>query len=210
MSEIINTILEYLEYALILVILYLYSKHNTIQGFKRQFKILYWYFIVQSLILIVSTALPYFKIGNLFVSHFYFILQFIFLSLFYKSLFSLRQKQFVNTLLVIILPLIGVHFYFNPDKIWTFNVLEIFLTSIPLVIYSIMHLFNSLTQKKVFLYVNVAILMYLSSSTLIFILGEILTSMTRTMVLDIWMINKFLYVGYLILYILEFYYAKKR
>lgn len=210
MSEIINTILEYLEYALILVILYLYSKHNTIQGFKRQFKILYWYFIVQSLILIVSTALPYFKIGNLFVSHFYFILQFIFLSLFYKSLFSLRQKQFVNALLVIILPVIGVHFYFNPDKIWTFNVLEIFLTSIPLVIYSIMHLFNSLTQKKVFLYVNVAILMYLSSSTLIFILGEILTSMTRTMVLDIWMINKFLYVGYLILYILEFYYAKKR
>lgn len=210
MSEIINTILEYLEYALILVILYLYSKHNTIQGFKRQFKILYWYFIVQSLILMVSTALPYFKIGNLFVSHFYFILQFIFLSLFYKSLFSLRQKQFVNALLVVILPVIGVHFYFNPDKIWTFNVLEIFLTSIPLVIYSIMHLFNSLTQKKVFLYVNVAILMYLSSSTLIFILGEILTSMTRTMVLDIWMINKFLYVGYLILYILEFYYAKKR
>lgn len=210
MSEIINTILEYLELVLILVILYLYSKHNAIQDFKRQFKILYWYFIVEFIILIGTSILHYYKINNLIVSHIYFVSQFILLSLFYKSLFSYGQKQFVNTLLVIIPLIIGVHFYWFPEKIWKFNVLEIFLTSIPLVIYSIIHLYNSLTRKKIFLYVNVAVLMYLSSSTLIFILGDILTSMTRTMVLDIWIINKVLYIGYLVLFIIEYIYAKKR
>ncbi len=210
MSEVFDTVLSSLEYILILVILYLYSKHNIIQGFKRQFRILYWYFIVSFCILITISLLHYLKVGNLIVSHFYFITRFILLSLFYKSLFSLRQKQFVNTLLVVTPLIIGIHFYYNPDKIWTFNVLEIFLTSIPLVIYSIIHLFNSLTRKKVFLYVNVAILMYISSSTLIFILGDILTSMTRTMVLDIWMINKVLYLGFLVLFIIEYIYAKKR
>ncbi len=210
MSEIINTILEYLELVLILVILYLYSKHNAMQGFKRQFKILYWYFIVEFIILIGTSVLHYYKINNLIVSHVYFVSQFIFLSLFYKSLFSYGQKQFVNTLLVIIPLVIGVHFYWFPEKIWKFNVLEIFLTSIPLVIYSIIHLYNSLTRKNIFLYVNVAVLMYLSSSTLIFILGDFLTSMTRTMVLDIWIINKVLYIGYLVLFIIENIYAKKR
>lgn len=210
MSEIIDTILEYLEFILILVILYLYSKYNTVQGFKRQFKILYWYFIIESLILFATTILHRFSINNLILSHVYFISQFIMLSLFYKSIFTYRQKQFVNALLIIILPIIGIHFYYYPEKIWKFNVLEIFLTSIPLVIYSIIHLFNSLTRKKVFLYVNVAVLMYLSSSTLIFILGDLLTSMTRTMVFDIWVMNKFLYIGYLTLFILEYRYAEKR
>ena len=210
MSEIIDTILEYLEFILILVILYLYSNHNTIQGFKRQFKILNWYFIIEFLILIGTSVLHYYKINNLIISHVYFISQFILLSLFYRSLFSFGQKQFVNVLLVVIPTVIGIHFYYNPDKIWKFNVLEIFLTSIPLVIYSIIHLYNSLTRKNIFLYVNVAVLMYLSSSTLIFILGDILTSMTRTMVLDIWVINKVLYIGYLALFIKEYIYAKKR
>lgn len=210
MSEVVNAILGYLEYILILVLLYLYSNHNRIQDFKKQFKILYWYFIIELLILIVTTILTKFKVGNLFVSHIYFISQFIILSLFYKSLFSLRQKQFVNALLIIVLSVVVGHFYLNPDKLYKFNALEIFLTSIPLVIYSIIHLYNSLTQKKVFIYVNVAILMYLSSSTLIFILGDILTSMTRTMVLDIWIINRFLYIGYLVLYTIEYRYAKKR
>ena len=210
MSEVIDTVLRCTEFILLFVLLYLYSKYNTVQGFKRQFRILYWYFIVELLILVAMVVLRHLRINNLIVSHFYFILQFILLSLFYKSLFSYSQKRFVNALLIIILPIIGVHFYYFPDKIWKFNVLEIFLTSIPLVIYSIIHLYNSLTRKKVFLYVNVGVLMYLSSSTLIFILGDLLTTMTRTMVLDIWMINRFLYIGYLILYIIEYIYAKKR
>ena len=210
MSEFIDTALRFIEFILLFILLYLYSKYNTVQGFKRQFRILYWYIIVELIILIVTSVLLYYKKNNLIISHFYFILQFVLLSLFYKSIFTYRQKKFVNALLIIILPVIGIHFYYYPEKIWKFNVLEIFLTSIPLVIYSIIHLFNSLTRKKVFLYVNVAVLMYLSSSTLIFILGDLLTSMTRTMVLDIWMMNKFLYIGYLTLFILEYRYAEKR
>lgn len=210
MGYILDAIFTHLEFIILLGVLFLYSKHNAIQGFKRQFRILHWYIVIELLIHIVTAILHYKGINNLIISHLYFISQFILLSLFYKSLFSYRQKQFVNVLLFGIPPIIGVHFYYYPEKIWTFNVLEIFLTSIPLIIYSIIHLYNSLTRKKVFLYVNVGVLMYLSSSTLIFILGDLLTSMNRTMVLDIWMINKFLYIGYLILFIMEYIYAKKR
>ena len=53
------------------------------------------------------------------------------------------------------------------------------------------------------MYINAGVLIYLASSTLIFILGNLINVVDRPLQTNIWFINKILYVGYLILILIE-------
>ena len=143
------------------------------------------------------------KRNNLFLSHFYFIFQFIFLSLFYKELFTKRQGVWVNITFLIVGTILIIQYSINPSLFFKFNLLEIFITSFPLVIYSIIHLYNSLSSPGKYMYINAGVLIYLAASTLIFILGNLINVVDRPLQTNIWFINKILYVGYLILILIE-------
>jgi hypothetical protein len=56
-----------------------------------------------------------------------------------------------------------------------YSLLENYLTTIPIIIYATMHLYNNLGQKKEFYYANIGLLFYLFTSTFIFLLYELIT-----------------------------------
>lgn len=53
------------------------------------------------------------------------------------------------------------------------------------------------------MYINSAILIYLSVSTLIFILGNVINSIDKSLANNVWFLNKVFYVGYLLLILFE-------
>lgn len=176
---------------------YAFHKKNTA---LRIFSV---YLLLTFLVLFGSFLLALYKINNLYLSHFYFIIQFILLSLFYKALFTKMQRIWVKIILISVLITLGIQYACQPGLYYTFNTLEVFLTSFPLVVYSIVHLYNSLNKSGELMYINAGILVYLATSTLIFILGDYLSGFNNEIVKNIWFLNKVLYAGYLILILLE-------
>lgn len=201
--DVINDFFEYSSISLIFInaCLYIWSyskSKNTIA--LKYFTV---YLIINFSVTFVSSIMAAKQINNLYLSHYYFIGQFIFLSLFYKNLFLPRQKKLVTFFLFSILFVVILNYIRNPDLYYKFNLLEIFLTSFPLVVYSIVHLFNSLTRKGEFMFINAGILVYITISTLIFILGDLLTTFENNSIASIWLINKVLYFVYLVLILVE-------
>ena len=162
------------------------------------------YIVIICLIQVISFTHYLLKINNLYLSHFYFISQFILLSLFYKALFKKWQQKLIDCILFIVLSALTIQYIIKPELYYKFNVLEIFITTFPIVIYSIMHLYNSLNKQGKFMLINSGVLMYLTTSTLIYILGNYIASNTKNNIItNIWFFNKILNVGYLILISLE-------
>ena len=168
---------------------------------KRDYLLFTIYLIIISVIQAWSFYLAYDGgRDNLFLSHYYFILQFVLLSFFYESLFLKKQKKYVFSTLIIILIILTIRYINEPSRYFKFDLVEIFICSLPIVIYSIVYLYNSLNKSKGYLYINAGVLIYLSASTLIFILGDYLSGQDINKgIREIWMINSFLYLLFLIL-----------
>jgi hypothetical protein len=184
--------------------LYVWSYRN----FKNSVALKYFtfYLIINCIVTIISSIMAAKYINNLFLSHYYFVSQFILLSLFYRALFLPKQKKIVTFFLLSILVILIIKYILNPNLYYKFNLLEIFLTSVPIVVYSIVHLFNSLTRQGAFMFINSGILIYITISTLIFILGDLLSGYEgNSEISSIWLINKVLYVVYLGLILVEWY-----
>ena len=211
MFKFVDGIFEYLGLLLLFinVIIFIKSRANK----SKAFNIFSLNMLFILIILLASLILNVNGINNLYLSHFYFGFQFIFLSLFYKSLFASRfQKKIVNVTLFLVTSVLCVQYSVQPDLFFKFNILEILICSFPLVIYAILHLYNSLTKKGEFIYINIGVLIYLSTSTLIFLLGDYLAGIKSTVVKTIWLLNKILYVVYLLLIYFEWYkhYRKRK
>lgn len=147
----------------------------------------------------------YYGIYNHYFSHFYFIPQFILLSLFYKSLFSKTQKKVVNTILILVLSIITIQYITNPSIWYQYNPLEILLTNCAILFYSILYLYNSLTNEGQYLYINAGILLYASLSTLIFFFFRFINFNELEINLSpLILLNKLLAVGYITLFIVEY------
>jgi len=156
--------------------------------------------------MVYSVILARQKLPNLYLSHIYFGSQFIFLSFFYRSLFIKKlQKRLVDVVLLMVFGSLCIQYGFNPNLFNKFNLFEIVVCSFPLVVYAIIHLFNALTIKGGFMYLNIGVILYLTSSTLIFILGDYLAGVRvkSLMVRSVWFVNKMLYVVYLLLIYIE-------
>lgn len=113
------------------------------------------YITIICTIQIVAFVYAHFKKNNLYLKHFYFIIQFVVLSLFFGELFTRTQKKVISCILVIIILILGIQYYTTPILFYRFNNLEIFITSIPLIVYSIVHLYNSLNKPPKYMYINI-------------------------------------------------------
>ena len=123
---------------------------------------------------ISSRLYSWFKIYNIFTSHFYELFQFVMLSYFYATLLKTKQQLYILYSLLIILPIFLLSRYlFNPKMFFQYSLLETYLTTLPIIIYGVMHLYNNLNEKKEFQYANIGILLYLFCSTFIFLLFEL-------------------------------------
>lgn len=191
--------------ALLFTFSYLKSKHKNKALMYFVIYLTFTFCVLLASIVIVDIQRKFnFELNNLFLSHFYFIFQFVFLSLFYRELFTIKQKYWVNSTIVLVALILSIQYFLNWSLFKKFNLLEILITSFPLVVYSIIHLYNSLGKPGKHMYINAAILIYLSVSTLIFILGNlIIVTVDRSISNNVWLLNKVFYVGYLILILIE-------
>jgi hypothetical protein len=63
--------------------------------------------------------------------------------------------------------------------------MESYLTTIPLIIYATMHLYNNLGEKSHFYYINLGLLFYLFTSTFIFLLYKLITVLNLDVFSDV-------------------------
>lgn len=182
-----------------------YRTHSTVA--LKYFSI---YLLIIFIVQATGHVYAFYKKDNLFLSHYYFISQFVLLSLFYKSLFKKNQKSIVNVTLILVLTILAIQYFNNPKMFFRFNILEIFVTTFPIIVFSIMYLYNSLSIPGKFMNINAGILVYLTTSSLIYILGDYITTYIKSVptirndaIVNIWFLNKVLYVGFLLLILIE-------
>lgn len=147
---------------------------------------------------------------NLYLSHFYFNAQFILLSTVFYRLFTntkLRKIVVVNYFVVFLI-VISMYIYDN-ESFWQFNLFEISATSLLLIIYSLIHLYNTLGSKKKYFYFTIGLIFYLLCSSLIFLFGNYKLVFIQDPYIDIWIFNTLFYIVYQVLIFTEWNYINK-
>ena len=151
-----------------------------LKGFSRNgkaFKIFTVYTAVIFLIQLISAILSKNHMPNLYLSHAYFILQFVILSFFYLEILTEKiQKKIVLYALFICPLILALQYYNDPKLFFKFNLFEIFITSFLLILYATFYLYNLLNEKKSFYYINLGLLLYLFGSTVLFLVGNLIGS----------------------------------
>lgn len=144
---------------------------KNFMGNNKAFKLFTVYLVIIgiiqfSLVLIVKTQLG----SNIFLSHFYFILQFVLLSFFYAEL--LKYKWIYG---IIVLVLISVIYQFtvDPELFFRYNAIGFVVTQLIIVTYSLLYFYKSLSEKNEFIIINIGVFIYLLSSSIIFALGNL-------------------------------------
>lgn len=145
-----------------------------------------------------------FKITNLLLVNVFFIGQFILLGLFFKSLFIVKnQKKYLLWSLLSGLLLIIIESIYNYNLFFEFNLFEIILTSLLLVSYALMHLYNQLTAEKVYYYITIGVIIYMLSSTVLFLVGNLTNDLSDEFKYLSWQLNAFLFIVLQLFYLYE-------
>ncbi|MGH2667366.1 hypothetical protein [Flavobacterium sp.] len=182
-------------YVILAINLLLFSKGFS--KFGKAFRIFTLYTGVMFIIQMVSWLLKYLSINNLFLSHFYFIIQFIILSFFYLTILKENfQKKIVKIGLLLGLSALGIQYMINVNVFLSFNLFEIFITSFLLIIYATFHFYNLLNEKREFYYINMGILIYLFGSTILFLAGNLVATLFSKANRITWVLNALLYIIY--------------
>lgn len=191
-----NKILAYAGYIILFINFFCYVKSST-KNYGRAFSFFTIYLVGIFIINIFSEILIYFKFQNLFLSHFYFIFQLTILSSFYKVLLlNSKHKQIINFLVICCIIPLAFQYVLNPNLIFSFNLLEIVITSMSLIIIISFHLYNMLTSKKEFFLVSVGLIIYLFSSTFLFLLMHFNVLIQSPLLNMIYPINSILIIIY--------------
>ena len=190
--EIFSNVGYILEFINCLLLFYGISKKS------QEHKVFFVYCLSIFIIQMITNILFFLSINNIFLSHFYFIIQFILLSYFYYLLLNdTFQRKIIKIVSVGCLSLLGIQYAIYPSKFFTFNLFEIFIMSLPLVIYATFHLYNLLNKKKYFYYINIGLLLYLFGSTIVFLSYRLLVIMASKEIANItWDINVYMYIIY--------------
>jgi hypothetical protein len=146
------------------------------------------------------------KTNNLYLSHYYSIFQFILLSLFYRKIFKTAQlKRIVEIIFATVIIILTTQYINKPQIYFEFNLLEIVLTSLSIVTFSVIYFYQSLTEKMEFMYLNYGVFIYLLSSTLIFCSGNFVSSIEVLIGRILWFIKSVLFIVYQILIFIQWY-----
>jgi len=127
-------------------------------------------FIIQN----YSAWLAFNGINNIFGSHYYFVLQLLWLAYFYYEICNLQiQKKIIRYSVIGCLIVLFIQYTLKPELYFTFNELEVFLCSYLLIIYALFHFYNILGTGKKFLFFNIGLFVYLFGSTILFLAGNL-------------------------------------
>lgn len=176
------------------------------RGFNRPLKWITTYVILLFLINISSFILSKYHVNNLYLSHVYFIGQFVLLSLFHLSLEpSPKLIKFIKLNLILTPSILLIQYLLYPHLLLVFNEVEILLCNFSIFIYSLLYLFQSIGNNTRYMKINYGILIYLSFSTIIFCSGNLMVYMNEQVNKVIWIFNSFISFFFSIMLFLEWY-----
>ena len=171
---------------------------------NRALRIFTFYLFVIAIIQLTTRYFSRHNLNNLFLSHFYFVLQFVILSFFYKAILpNSLQKKTIMTGVVLCFTILAIQYYLDPSLFYTFNLLEIFITSFFILIYALFHFYNILTESKQYYYLNTGIFIYILGSTVLFMSGDILSTIDKSFGKIIYTLNGLLYIVYQVYIFIE-------
>lgn len=133
--------------------------------------------------------------NNLLFMNMFFIGDMILLGLFFASILK-NEKQKIGIKLSIALALLILIFQIalNIEQLFTFNLFEITLTCTLLVVFAIMHLYSMLVEQKNFYYFTIGLILYLSSSTILYLVGGLTIQLPASIKLISWHLNTILMI----------------
>lgn len=187
--------LIYSAYLILLLNLILYS-YSFFR--KEKANIFFVSYLAFSFLLQIYMEIIYFLRGNnLLAINIFFVGQMILLGLFYNSLMHIKgQKLFVKTSVIIALMVLGAQCIMDPNQFFKFNLFEITLTSLLIVVFALIHFYNMLTENKEYYYISIGIVFYLLTSTVLFLVGNLSPELSADLKYVTWMLNAFLIVVY--------------
>lgn len=141
---------------------------------------------------------------NLHISHYYYVAQFVLLTWFYAVLLRKKWPYYV---MIPVLLLIVYQFIDYPGLYYEYNPIGMALTHIILVIFAIVYLYQSISNRGSFVLTTGALLVYLLVSALIFASGNLLLSLDITNEVKATLndLNRILYFVFQVVVIVEWF-----
>jgi len=133
--------------------------------------------------------------SNFFISHFYFIFQFTFLSYLYHKLIG---SNFISKIILFVyliqMTILAVMYIFDPSLFWRFNEYEIIATSFILVVYAFYFIYKEMDKVHYYYNFSVGLILYLLCSVSIFLYGNLELVLIENPYIDIWIFNTIFYI----------------
>ena len=133
--------------------------------------------------------------SNFFISHFYFIFQFTFLSYLYHKLIG---SNFISKIILFVyliqMTILAVMYIFDPSLFWRFNEYEIIATSFVLVSYALYFIYKEMDKVHYYYNFSVGLILYLLCSVSIFLYGNLELVLIENPYIDIWIFNTIFYI----------------
>ena len=133
--------------------------------------------------------------ANFFISHFYFIFQFTFLSYLYHKLIG---SNFISKIILFVyliqMTILAVMYIFDPSLFWRFNEYEIIATSFILVVYAFYFIYKEMDKVHYYYNFSVGLILYLLCSVSIFLYGNLELVLIENPHIDIWIFNTIFYI----------------
>ena len=133
--------------------------------------------------------------ANFFISHFYFIFQFTFLSYLYYTLFE--SKFFKKAIVIVYISQIFILAYMyasDTSLFWKFNEYEIISTSFILVFYALYFIYKEMDKVHYYYNFSIGLILYLLCSISIFLYGNLELVLIEDPYIDIWIFNTIFYI----------------
>ncbi len=174
--------------------------------FNKVYKILTVYLVVIAIIQLTSFYIGRGGLGrsNLYMSHYYYVAQFILLTWFYACLLNKRWPYY---LLAIVLLFIGFQFVNDSSLYYRYNPIAMALTQMIIVTYATIYLYGCLGKRGSFLITTCALLVYLLVSSIIFASWNLVIDLdiSNTTRASLNNLNKVLYFALQIVLIIEWF-----
>lgn len=172
---------------------------------KKKAKFFFLVYLFFSFIIQISMELCYhLHFDNLWMMNTFVIGQMILLGLFYRSLFKINaQRKFIIYAIGSGLLVILAQLYSDPQQIFKFNLFEITVCSLLVLVFALIHFYNMLTESKSYYYFTIGVIMYMLASTVLMLVGNLTVNLSKELKFLSWRLNAFLITLYYLLILVE-------
>ena len=201
MDEILNVLVDLTVYGSVLCPI-LYLKGFVVNN--KAFKFFTLYLVAVALVQIFMRIHGFLYQGepNLHFFIYYFVSEFILLSLFFKELLEFKAIYIIT---LGVLGFIATQYIIDPSMYFRYNPIGSSITRLIIVSYSLLYLYKSLSDNQGFLIINIGIFIYFLSSVLVFAAGNLVfeDALAKKIASLLSNINTVLYFVFEILIIVE-------